>query len=267
LWVKNYGGSAFDLAAKIVLDDNNNVYTTGRYNNSITFGTSTINAVGTDAFITKFDTAGNSIWVKGISGTGNDEEADIDYENGKLSFIATTSGNVTVDSNNLSALGNLDICIGKIDTAGNVLWAKLLGGSSDDEGSGVALLNSSTYFNGSFKTTANFDAFSLTSQGQWDIVTGKISALQSTGTILNLNDETQVSIYPNPAVNSFKIIFSKEQKNTLITITDVLGRVVITTKHSGKEVTVSRNEMKKGIYFVTIKDINENIIIKKIIFE
>ena len=246
---------------------NNYLYTTGRYNNSITFGTTTLNSTNTDAFIAKFDSNGNPIWANGISGVGNDEEADIDYENGKLAFIATTAGNVSISTFNLIALGNLDICIGKIDTVGTVLWTKLLGGPTDDEGSGVTILNNSTYFNGSFKTTANFDAFPLTSQGQWDIVTGKIDNQLISGVIPFGKTEFPISIFPNPVANDFRILFSEEQNHASITLTDILGNTIREINFSGKQLTIAKGEMKAGIYFVVIIDTYKNVVTKKIIME
>lgn len=267
LWAYNFGGTGFDLAAKIITDDNNYIYTTGRYNNSITFGTTTLSSTGTDAFITKFDSNGNSIWAIGISGTGNDEEGDIDYENGKISFIATTSGNVSINSSNLSGLGNLDICIGHLDTTGAVLWTKLLGGATDDEGSGVTLLMNSTYFNGSFKTTANFDAFPLTSMGQWDIVTGKINDQTATGLFQLETEKSQISIYPNPAVNDFNILFSEEQNHTTITLTDILGNKIREINFDGKQLIVPKENFRDGIYFISFKDEYNNVITRKIIIQ
>ncbi|MCZ2443727.1 MAG: T9SS type A sorting domain-containing protein, partial [Flavobacteriales bacterium] len=267
LWAYNYGGTGFDLAAKIITDDNNYLYVMGRYNNSITFGTTTLNSTGTDAFIAKFDSNGNPIWAKGISGTGEDEEADIDYENGRIAFIATTSGNVSINSSTLSGLGDLDICIGHLDTTGAVIWAKLFGGLSDDEGSGVTLLMNSTYFSGSFKTTANFDAFSLTSLGQWDIVIGKIDNQITTGLFQLETKEFQISIYPNPATNDFNILFSEEQNHVTVTLTDILGNKIKEIIFDGKHLVIPTEYLKAGIYLISVKDEYNNGINRKIVIQ
>lgn len=266
LWAYNYGGTGLDLAAKIIADDNNYIYTTGRYNNSINFGTTTLNSANTDAFIAKFDSNGNPIWAKGISGVGNDEEADIDYENGKLAFIATTAGNVSISTFNLTALGNLDICIGKIDTAGTVLWTKLLGGVTDDEGSGVTLLNNSTYFNGSFKTSANFDAFSLISLGQWDIVTGKLDNQVISGIIQLGETEFPISIHPNPFSSQTIMQTDYPLQNATLIVENYFGQTVKQIINiSGQTVILTRDNLPSGLYFIRLTEDSKVIATKKLL--
>jgi hypothetical protein len=254
LWVTNFGGTGFDLAAKIIADDNGFLYATGRFNNSIDFGATTLYASGTDAFITKFDVNGNPVWTKGISGTGNDEEADIDYENGQLAFIATTAGNVTLDTFQLVALGNLDMCIGKMDTTGTISWVKLFGGSSNDEGSGETLLNGRTYFTGSFQSTASFDSFQLISQGQWDIVTGKIDddALM-TGLLPHNRAEEFISVYPVPAHENLTISFPELMDEVFhFRIFNTLGEQVSARQNNSAPATIDISSLPAGVYYLEV---------------
>lgn len=252
LWVNKYGGPGLDLAAKIIADDNNFLYTTGRYLTTITFGATTLTSANTDAFVAKFDAAGNAVWVKGISGLGDDEEADIAYENGKVSFIATISDSVTIGALKIVPIGLLDICIGKIDTNGTLEWAKLFGGINYDEGAGVTLLKGSTYFTGSFNATANFDALSLTASGQWDIVTGKLDNAGPNAVAHFSAIENQVIIYPNPASEVLQIQLSASQKTSItVKLMDMTGRVLQQTNE----------EVSKGInrWQFDIKDFSEGL--------
>ncbi len=78
---------------------------------------------------------------------------------------------------NLTSAGNFDICIAKYDPNGNYIWAKSMGGTASDYGSGIAVdANGNTYITGYFSATADFDpdtgiadTANLTSAGGNDI--------------------------------------------------------------------------------------------------
>ena len=260
LWVHTYGGTGFDLAAKIVEDDNGHLYTTGRFNNEITFGSTTLYSSGTDAFIIKFDADGNILRAMGISGGGNDEEADLDYEDGNLVFIATTAGTVSINAATHTGLGNLDICLGKMDTTFTLLWSKLYGSSSNDEGSGIVLLNGSTYFTGSFNDVADFDGLQLTAQGLWDIVTGKIDDDLTTG-IETAVAEAGLTVYPVPVSTVLSIeTFSGKG---IYELHDVTGKLVLGGTLNSTKFDLNVTELKKGVYFLSVSD-GDEVLRKKI---
>lgn len=263
IWVNAYGSAGLDLTAVIVADENENLYTTGRFNGSITFGTTTLNSASSDAFITKFDANGNALWAKGISGQGSDEEGDLYYDNGVLAFISTTSADVTIDALTLTGEGALDICVGNIDTLGNVLWAKIYGGTNLDEGSGVVLVNNSTYFNGSFKNAVNFDSFSLTSLGNWDVVTGKINNPISTAVVQASSSKSDFIVYPNPVNNQLTIELDNYQNSTLKILT-IDGKVINNLLLLNQATKLNLDYLKAGIYYVIIKT-NDSSSVKKIV--
>ena len=123
LWQKRIGGYYSDLGFDIALDTNNNVYVCG-YQNSDTYG---LNDYG----VIKLDTNGNLLWQKKIGGTGS----DMVTEN---SLTVDGSGNVYVNGYQLSDTnGSYDFGVVKLDTAGNLLWQKKIGGISSDKGNGL----------------------------------------------------------------------------------------------------------------------------------
>ena len=75
------------------------------------------------------------------------------------------------------------------------------------------------------------------------------------------------TIAPNPFNSEATINFDKEQKNTLITIVDVVGNKVRSQYFSGKQFTIEKGEMTKGIYFVQVTDEKKSITNKKIIIQ
>jgi len=86
---------------------------------------------------------------------------------------------------------------------------------------------------------------------------------------LNINTnslaDNSVQIYPNPFKNSTTISFSNEQENTTITVVDVVGNKISSTKFSGRELVLEKGNMQAGVYFVQIIDEMGNVCNKKII--
>ena len=74
------------------------------------------------------------------------------------------------------------------------------------------------------------------------------------------NIDNDISIAPNPFSSQTAISFSKVQINTVIKITDVLGKQIKIANFSGKEFILEKAEMSGGIYFVQITDENKNVV-------
>jgi len=63
-----------------------------------------------------------------------------------------------------------------------------------------------------------------------------------------------ITIYPNPFSSSTTISFKEEQKNVTIRIVDLLGQEIKTTNFTGKNITIEKGGMSKGVYFVQVSD-------------
>src|SRR5262249_26735994 len=155
-------------------------YTTGDFQGEATFvgggGSATLtSAGGGDVFVQKLDGAGNLQWARGMGGTGNDQG---------LGIVADESSNVFVNgsfqgraefaggggSAPLTSAGGGDVFVQKLDGGGTLHWARRMGGTLDDAGSGIALDSTGRiYSSGSFSGTADFDpgaaTFNLTGAG------------------------------------------------------------------------------------------------------
>ncbi|MFM6051440.1 MAG: hypothetical protein ACKPA7_07305, partial [Sphaerospermopsis kisseleviana] len=109
-----------------------------------------------------------------MGGTSSDIGLGINTDaNGNI--YATGTLNANSDINNSTSLSTSDTFIRKLDTNGNILWTKNLGGSSLDSGSSVINdQDGNTYVSGFFSGTVTFDNITLTSAGNNDAFITKL---------------------------------------------------------------------------------------------
>ncbi|MEA3445471.1 MAG: SBBP repeat-containing protein [Bacteroidota bacterium] len=193
VWAKNMGGSDWNEGYSIAIDASGNVYTTGHFEGTADFdpgsGTYILSSNNgyDDIFISKLDASGNFVWAKAMGGS---------FDDNGFALAIDASGNVyttgifcgTADfepgsgTYNLSSNGDYDIFISKLDASGNFVWAKSMGGSSDDRGYSIALdASGNVYTTGYFySSTVDFDpgsgTYNLTSNGCGDIFISKLDA-------------------------------------------------------------------------------------------
>lgn len=193
-WAKSAGGNNPDGGNSLTLDALGNVYTTGFFEGTVDFDPSpnvfNLTSIGSAAFILKLDAAGNFVWAKKIGnstfGSGEAEGLDIELDNnGYVYCMGSLTGTVDFNPNNttynLTSSGEHDVFVLKLDTAGNFVWAKKMGGASDDYPSALAIdVAGNIYTTGYFSLTADFDPnagiFNLISTYYIDIFISKLDA-------------------------------------------------------------------------------------------
>ena len=193
LWAKILGGFDTDQGTSITTDNNGNVYTTGGFQNSVDFdpgtGTYFLSAASAgynDIFILKLDSGGNFLWAKKVGSTNNDYGASIIIDNNGNSYITGGFQNaVDFDPNfgiyTLTSVGLRDVFILKMDSVGNFLWAKNIGGPDYDSGKKIKVDSKKNVFViGEYRNTVDFDpdsgTFNLISDGGSDIFISKLDS-------------------------------------------------------------------------------------------
>lgn len=126
----------------------------------------------------------NLVWAKQIGGVGNDKNFSIAVDaSGYTYTVGYFTGTVDFDPGpgtfNLTSAGGEDVFICKLNTSGNFVWAKQIGGSSDDFARSVAVdVSGNIVITGSFNGVVDFDpgpgTFGLTSEGNWDVFICKL---------------------------------------------------------------------------------------------
>ncbi len=185
------GGTTLDQGFDITLDPTGNILTTGNFSGNADFdpgGGSVLLSAGSgeDIYVNKLNPAGSFLWAKNMTGTA--------ITNSGFSLSTDPSGNVystgyfsgTVDFDpgaGISSLisgGSTDAYVSKLDTGGNFVWVKQIGGTGFDGSYSLSLdANNSVYTGGDFQNTVDFDPgagnFNMTSN-TYDAYVSKLDA-------------------------------------------------------------------------------------------
>jgi hypothetical protein len=114
-------------------------------------------------FVAKYTAAGALVWARRLGGSGDDAGAGVAVDKqGNVYITGYFSGVADFDPGagtvTLTSAGATDVFVAKLDSAGAFVWARRLGGSSLDEGTGVAVdEQGNVYTTGAFAGTADFD--------------------------------------------------------------------------------------------------------------
>ncbi len=200
VWAKSAGGSSFDTAEDIALDGTGNIYITGFFSGSATFGLNetnetTLTSLGSDdIFVAKYNGNGELVWATQAGGLNNGffardfgtaiavDDAGNSYITGAFHFTATF-GDGEANETNLTSAGSEDAFLAKYDTNGLLQWAKRAGGAGgrffSDRGKDIAIDDAgNSYVTGYFNGAATFgsgeaNATILNSSGSEDIFLAK----------------------------------------------------------------------------------------------
>ena len=168
-------------ASGVAVDGSGNVYTTGFFEGTadfdpenVTAGDTLVSAGGSDIFVSKLDSAGNFVWAKQMGG-GDDDQGHGVAVDGSGNVYTTGHFRSTADfdpgtgvfdlmSSRPEAGPSLDLFVSKLDSAGNFVWARQMGGTGSDQGEDVAVDD-----RGNVYTTGVVDRF----LGPFDIFVAK----------------------------------------------------------------------------------------------
>lgn len=189
IWAKQMGGATIDEGRSITVDATGNVYITGHFTGTADFdpGTSSYNltaAADMDIFISKLDAMGDFVWAKQMGASSFDigQAIEVDIAGNVYTtgfFYDTVDFDPGVGTYNLSATSGHAMFILKLNTAGDFVWAKQMGGSIVHFGLALKVdVTGNIYSTGHFRETVDFDpgigTYNLTSAGEQDIFVHKL---------------------------------------------------------------------------------------------
>ena len=160
-WVKSIPCSDEIDVKKIISVDDNSFLLTGNYKGSINFDSQVISSIGdSDFFMSKHDSIGNLIWIKSFGGFDDIEIQDLALSSNKDVFICGTfEGSVLIDTILLTNPTDKNAFLARLDSNGNVLWAKNFESTSDVEANAISFnkLNDKLSFVAVYEDDVLFD--------------------------------------------------------------------------------------------------------------
>lgn len=189
VWAVKLGGLGHDLPFGVGVDEIGNVYTVGNFEGTVDFDPGPANVTVTsagksDVFVAKFDPAGNLLWAGRMGGPGDDRGHGVAVdEQGNVYAVGAFEESADFDPGpgefHRTSAGKRDIFVSKLDSAGNFLWARGMGGPEHEAPFDVVVAETGEVLTaGNFRDTTDFDpgpaVFSLTSAGSTDIFVSKL---------------------------------------------------------------------------------------------
>lgn len=281
LWAKQAVIPSSSSPAKglaVTTDVSGNVYQTGYYTDTISFDTHKLIASKVNqncVFLTKYDSAGNVIWVQSATPLDNDNMAGYSLATDNAKHVYLSCGTATMfpslsnyslafgsDTFNLNNASDPAIVV-KFDSNGNVICGSIVGsGGDDNNGISVDPSGKYVYLGGDKESTVIFGSDTLEGFGfaEYPFVArwkGDCDKIETTIKEITTSQEL-ISLYPNPCSAILNINFSSQlniQNPTFkIDIIDITGRV-LSTYHLpliAYDFPIDVSLLSPGMYFIRI---------------
>ena len=198
-WARRVGGTGGDFVNSVSIDSSGNIIVAGIYNSTLTIYnadgttfTTLANAGSYDGFVVKYNSEGTPLWVRRLSGTGDDRIRSVSTDSSGNIIISGQYASTTLTIYNadgttfttLANAGNADSFVVKYNSEGTPQWVRRLGATGDD---GVVSVDTDSSGNiivaGQYATTTltiyNGDgttAFELTNAGSYDVFVVKYNS-------------------------------------------------------------------------------------------
>jgi len=257
IWDKTLGGDLPDSYPYLAITEN--FYYISGFSPSGISGVKTEPIIGAgDIWIIKLDYAGNTIWDKTIGGTGVDVTGSIMLTQDNQILIAANSmsdasGHKTENMYN----GSQDFWLVALDTNGNFLWDKTIGGNGLDAVHSMHEKADNNYILFGYSDSNISGDKNENSQGAEDFW---IVELSSNVGIEQTNSD-KIIAYPNPTNTGFQL--NHNVTNLMLLSTD--GKIVYRAAYYTGGF-ISTEKFSSGIYFLKF-DLDGISYTKKVILE
>ena len=198
-------------------------------------------------WVVKLDDGGGLRWQKCLGGSGSDIATSIDETNDGgfvvVGHSVSNDGDVSVN------YGGSDYWVVKIDSNGELLCERSLGGGDQDIAKSIQKTN-----DGGFIVAGNSDSFNgdvTDNHGYGDFWVVKFSSAVSISTV----DLHEFSVYPNPSNDWVNIELSNFQ-DASVSVVDAVGRVVVWEKFIAKQHLLDLTVLPDGVYLIRVQTIS-----------
>jgi hypothetical protein len=284
IWAKQLKNPYSTVVHSIVVDINNNVYTSGVWQGSpvgIDFdpGPSIVsipspNTTRSKQFIHKLNEFGEYEWVN----TFGPWYLTPDYLNPEQGgFLSLNSNNdlyyagdvASTDTTSFSFGGETylpksqDILLAKINTEdGSVAWSSLIGGTGPDNVYATDIVNNRWIISGTFENNVDFciddtTGFPLVSNGSSDFFIMRIGFPSNITTVEEAHQQSLFTVYPNPTTGIINIENNANAESE-ICLYNTAGKLISTEK-SKADILLNIESHPPGTFILTIKTIENKV--------
>lgn len=129
VWGRQFGSDMEEYVMNQVIDSGGNIYIAGK-----TMGSMAAQNMGkNDGFITKLDSAGNTLWIKQFGSTGDEDILWSAIDNTGCVYITGSTTGILDNKNR----GKEDVFVIKYNTEGEMEWIRQFGTDSTDIARGI----------------------------------------------------------------------------------------------------------------------------------
>lgn len=260
IWGRGASGSAFDKPTSVTNDSYGNIYVTGLFNSpTITFNSIVLtNSSANNTFLVKYNSLGNVIWAKNVSGSQNrgycvaTDIADKVFLTGSLGDTST----IFFDTLSIqSPVGSVDpMYIVCYDSSGNSRFAKALSSGGDDWSAIKVSQSGCIYIGGDYKSNpfiVRNDTFLLS--GEEDVFVAKLSYSASEG-VSEIKSVNGCLLFPNPFSNSLFVSTNDNEPSEII-LYDILSRKLLQRSFTNA-ITIHTERLANGLYIYELRNKN-----------
>lgn len=191
VWAKKIGDTSWEEGLSLCIAPDGGIIVTGYYGSTCDFdpgtGTSNLTNAGMfDVFVCKLTSGGIFVWAKNVSGSSDETGTSVTTDaTGNVYvtgwFKATPDFDPGAGTTLMTSAGFKDVFVLKLNSSGNLTWAKKFGGTQEDEGFSVKVdASGNVHTTGCFTGLVDFDpgpsSSPITSAGYEDAFISKLDA-------------------------------------------------------------------------------------------
>jgi hypothetical protein len=260
VWDKRFGGAAPDICNHASVT-NDGGYILAGYTVSPQGGDVSQTPRGLqDYWVVRTNSSGIKVWDKRFGGSGGSFGTHVAADvQGAFWLTGYTNSTATNDVSE-NSYGGTDYWHVKLDAGGNKLLDKRFGGSGNDFGTGISILNDTTFMAFGYSDTGSSAVKTAISKGWFDYWVVKFTEPDTTSGIFeNAYSLTDFSISPNPANQVFQLQFNSNQNDeSEITVADISGRILMKQNImivSGiNKISTDISMIAQGVYIVNLSN-------------
>jgi len=250
-WQKCLGGSSYDWAFSIQQTSDGGYIVAG-YSKSNDGDVSGHRGFLEDFWVVRLDSSGDIIWKKCLGGTGYDVAYSVQQTSDGGFIVAgyTRSNNGDVSGHHGSA-DSADYWVVKLNSSGNIVWQKCLGGRYNDVAYSIQQTSEGGFIVAGY--TISNDGDVRGNHGYYDFWVVKLSPVGVSENVI-VPEKFKLSVFPNPFNSSCMITAPSGAK---VKIYDLQGRLISKgiqpfAESQGKRTLIWQPDetIRSGVYFV-----------------